>query len=492
MELIKCLVTNIDHQPQLALESVDVNQQNAEYICPGDMDDLQHCVLKLPQYTHFTSPIRRYIDIVVHRVLLSVIDVQHNNYVDREMYTREEIAEICKECNDSRVKVRQLKYESCCSRLRAILRERSVMIYAVVQKINESDILLLFPNLQPISIDRTVTFSSLKPSVLPERTVNDAVTLKWKQRIYDLRISAEMRSTTCEVVKLSPHQYQVQVKATDWKALFRAVTAEDKEAINEAISALVKDNRTENSVEKLTSEGQIVQSGKHFCEYLATFSRASIVKIQLAAKESYCVRPHIQLFHLTPSLCVCVEHNTSAVESFSEPATKNASVAKYNDIGHYQKLWRPVLEVEAAYSAVSNGNSIIMHHVDIHWKRQKSTITGTFKISTDFCRERNIIFPVDEEPAVHHADVKGYVCVRYSGSLKPVSKKALCDDTFQGVLEVDKSFTWVGHCVVTHVVTSLDNTYYVIHLLLKQNTCTLPKERKYATIEWIPKLVPDR
>jgi len=90
------------------------------------------------------------------------------------------------------------------------------------------------------------------------------------------------------------------------------------------------------------------------------------------------------------------------------------------------------------------------------------------------------------------ADVKGYMCVRYSDCLKSVTKKRSAADTFKDVIGVDMPFTWVGHCVVTRVVTSLDNTYYVIHLLLKQNSCTLPERRRKATIEWIPKLIPDR
>ena len=487
-EIVKCLVTNMEHQLQLALESFSLNQHRAKYICSGNesTDNWWHCGLKLPQYVHFTSPIRRYIDIVVHRMLLSVIEPNNS---EAARYTKEDIAEICEECNGAKLRAHQLKYDSCSIRLCSLLRERSIVIYAVVYTITESDIVLLFPNLQSILTNNAVKFSSLKPSVLPEVTAT-VVTLKWKQRIYDLRTSNEMQSTNSKVVKLNPH-YLIHVEVADWKKLVHAVSAEDEKAVSEAIVTLhQKDEQDKIMAQNLTSEGYILKSGKHFCEYAATFSRTSVVKVQLAANDGYGSRPHIQLFHLTQLMCVCVEHNTNVVQSFSKPAIKKANVSRYEDIGHYQMLWQPVLAVEAAYSAVTNGDSIIVHHVDITWKQHRSETTGTFQIGMKFCNDRNITFRVDQEPA----DVRGYICVRYSNcSVKKVSKAESAADTFKDVIDVEKPFTWVRHCVVTRVVPSLDNTYYVVHLRLMQSTCTtLLEQQKEATIEWIPKLVPDR
>jgi len=97
-ELMKCLVTNTEHQPQLAVESLNLEQQctRAEYICSCCELQWQHCSLRLPQYVHFTSPIRRYIDIVVHRILLSLINTETDQReTSASRYTKEEIDEIC-------------------------------------------------------------------------------------------------------------------------------------------------------------------------------------------------------------------------------------------------------------------------------------------------------------------------------------------------------------------------------------------------------------
>lgn len=64
--------------------------QSAEYFCTGDViskDDWAHYALSVPLYTHFTSPLRRYPDIIVHRTLSAVLEAEQMYLKQREIST---------------------------------------------------------------------------------------------------------------------------------------------------------------------------------------------------------------------------------------------------------------------------------------------------------------------------------------------------------------------------------------------------------------------
>ena len=71
---------------------------SAEYFCSGTQayPDFRHYGLASPIYTHFTSPIRRYADLVAHRQLAAAIDYQP---LDASLHSKSKLEGVCKNIN---------------------------------------------------------------------------------------------------------------------------------------------------------------------------------------------------------------------------------------------------------------------------------------------------------------------------------------------------------------------------------------------------------
>lgn len=92
--------------------------QRAKYFCTGAMDisKYNHYALNVPLYTHFTSPIRRYADVIVHRQLNAALnnagelidglnDIPMTHFylcLDSSGYDDQEAQQIALECNRNR------------------------------------------------------------------------------------------------------------------------------------------------------------------------------------------------------------------------------------------------------------------------------------------------------------------------------------------------------------------------------------------------------
>lgn len=86
-----------DDSARQALQALVTNaMMKAKYFCTGmvDIAKYHHYALNVPLYTHFTSPIRRYADLMVHRQLEAVLANQDKFPVDRET-----MAKIAQQCN---------------------------------------------------------------------------------------------------------------------------------------------------------------------------------------------------------------------------------------------------------------------------------------------------------------------------------------------------------------------------------------------------------
>ncbi|ELW62387.1 DIS3-like exonuclease 1 [Tupaia chinensis] len=75
---------------------------NALYFSTGSCaeEEFHHYGLALDKYTHFTSPIRRYSDIVVHRLLMAAISKDRRMDVKDNLFSNKDLEELCRHINN--------------------------------------------------------------------------------------------------------------------------------------------------------------------------------------------------------------------------------------------------------------------------------------------------------------------------------------------------------------------------------------------------------
>ena len=116
----------------------------AKYFCSrsaeGDPEKFAHYALSVPLYTHFTSPIRRYPDVIVHRLLAASLKVAREPESSAEAFEA-----IASQCNDKKLAAKRACEASVELYLGAFIRECGPLIEdgIVVTVMKESiDVLL--------------------------------------------------------------------------------------------------------------------------------------------------------------------------------------------------------------------------------------------------------------------------------------------------------------------------------------------------------------
>lgn len=97
---------------QLVLNSMLAKPMNrAQYFCTGDnryVEKFEHFALSIPFYTHFTSPIRRYPDIMVHRLLIRAI----NGQPPPKNWRLTDVMDLMADCNRQKMNARYASEDS--------------------------------------------------------------------------------------------------------------------------------------------------------------------------------------------------------------------------------------------------------------------------------------------------------------------------------------------------------------------------------------------
>lgn len=110
-----------DREASLAAESLLMKvMKNAEYFVVGTSHSTTwaHYALAIPYYTHFTSPIRRYADDIVHRLLTDALSEEQTGARDPVLGTKMDLSELVKLAGHCNLRKRSAKdAEDRCDRV---------------------------------------------------------------------------------------------------------------------------------------------------------------------------------------------------------------------------------------------------------------------------------------------------------------------------------------------------------------------------------------
>ncbi|XP_054159882.1 DIS3-like exonuclease 2 [Oppia nitens] len=107
-QTLETIVNNDPNISRVVAHYLLKTMQMARYVCPGmESASLHHYALNVPLYTHFTSPIRRYADVIVHRLLAASL-----SYCPQIKDSPTDLHRLAQRCNDKKLASRIVSEKS--------------------------------------------------------------------------------------------------------------------------------------------------------------------------------------------------------------------------------------------------------------------------------------------------------------------------------------------------------------------------------------------
>ncbi|KAJ8359239.1 hypothetical protein SKAU_G00157640 [Synaphobranchus kaupii] len=490
------LITTDDIHPQLLPVVTELRKlfQKADIIRSNSVTNskIGHCDLRLESYTWASSPIRRYIDIIVQRLLHSVLE---NTDIK---YTTKEIDRLCADFSQKYAKQREYEKKVQSLRLASQLRQQSTGKVAFIIDVASSGMSfnLSFPlNSNSLPHMLSIMYRHLQLTDQPGYDEEShCMTLKWRRRVYSFtngKIHSELKKHQSDLL-ITP------VLRDTWKDILSALRVGKWKTVCNSIqkvsSSITKDSNKQSN--ESNREWQIVPRNtdkvtkpepEHYVELSLELKVGETLQVQLGTDTwRGLLVPVVQLVNIHPKFEICLEHVKNPTVCFSKYAVRT-SKKQYIDYMEYQKIWKPLCEMESASNAVAENDSIVLEDVTVTWKsKSKDTYTclnGFFQLPLEKKKQWSIECDL----------LNCFLCIRLrdikqTGTNTPEGPSDLVDT---------KCFTWVAHGVTTKVIEEEQSkrlSYLQIEFRLNQLSMeNIPDIRRNTklTVELIPKLLPD-
>ena len=409
------LICNESNHPQLAVANSQFRriQPKSQYVCKSDQpkENVVHFSLGMRCYTHFTSPIRRYIDIQIHRLVLDLISQSPNAKIS----SKDQVVKVCRRSTFAQDNSRKFDKASSKVHLAAKLKEKSHETTAVIALIDtDKEITLEILNREYNHLStrqRIVKLSSLNPFAVEPGTNGLEIVLTWKLRLYIAPEGNFIEETKKEKERIALLLSEEMVKnrevlnlpTENWLEILEAFQRGNYGKLNAIISKTDRVRQLASQLpgsnqpckpHKSSNDGKVDKNQEHFYEKKLSLRKFDMVNIQLTAHVTHGVfHPEIQLFKINPSVHICVEHRKYPRVCFATTARYQASRKTYASVDKYIDAWKPVLAMEAAASAVDESDEFTIYHLKIEWKKDISgNLEGSFSLRNEYCLSREIEF----------------------------------------------------------------------------------------------------
>ncbi|KAK7159588.1 hypothetical protein R3I94_005818 [Phoxinus phoxinus] len=464
------LISTDDIHPQLvpAVVQLKLSLKKAFFICSLPCKDALpgHYSLNLDSYTHASSPIRRYIDVVLQRLMHAVL-------CDRPVeYSKTDIDLLCDKCKRGETMAQEYenKAESLCLAVNLQKQSTYKVAFVTIVRCDSESFKLSFPFDKGTFPDRLpVKYRNLQLEDQP-LFYKKQVTLTWKKRIYSLSMTQS---------PLQNLRFCSEIHQNTWHAIVEAVRDEQwEEAKSLILRADVRDHTEINEVQdtsRLDPDHTFMSEDDHYTDFTLYLKAGDTLQVQLTSERDRGYwAPTVQLLSVTSSFEICVEHTGNPIKCFSKLAN-SPSKGHYKDVEEYVQIWKPLCEMESAATAVDDSDCVVIQNVHITFDH--SRLSGTFSLPVECVKKWAIEFDL----------AKCLLCIR-----KRVMKQIQAEQS-----ELDPEyFTWVAHGLTTQCLDPPENSMNkskIIHFIIKCAPVNTPKFKRddTFTVEVIPKLIPD-
>jgi exoribonuclease R len=429
----------------------------AEYCCTHEMERdataYRHDSMCLDQYTHFTSPMRRYIDIEVQRLLLGR---QEENRAEGADEKHRKHTDLCIHLNVKKKNATEYERKVKNVELATKFVASSQVYTAFISRELKSSVELAFPDLELSSFPVKAKDLRVTSHFLPSAREEKSDEYVWKLCISSLKkdfAANVLQLANLSVVKLNSSR-GANLKAlciSDSESLLNSeyfAVSLPSSAVKVPFSSWLKalkfvkdptDSRmgiVSDSLPQIPSlppSRSVDLSGKKCpffdCEVKSTLKESDSLKVWLTwTMREPVISPAIQLVEVSPLLRICVQHNSHPAECFSDFNLTQASKKDYDSIGEYVDLWKKVLLAEAAQKSVRECQPVIIQDVVLQWPDlviPEECIEELYYVPSDPVK---LILPVEfVEHCFEFFDIRvGHlICVRYGYNPKQSTVRAV-------------------------------------------------------------------